>query len=57
MQFREDDVCHLIRACQTYQQHTGSEHMWDVYEGLIHKLNSYGEEYSDHSFQCIIENS
>lgn len=54
MQFREDDVCHLIRACETYQQQTGSEYMWDIYEDLIHKLNNYGEEYSESVFQCTV---
>jgi len=53
MQLKENDICCLIRACECYQQHTGSEDMWDLYEDLINKLHNYGDEYSPEAFQCM----
>ena len=52
LQFTEADVCRLITACDSYQQQTGSEYIWDVYENLKHKLNNYGEEHSPTHLQC-----
>ena len=53
MQLKEEEVCRLITACHHYQNHTGSEDMWDIYEDLIHKLHNYGDEYSPEVFQCM----
>ena len=45
MRFNASDVSRLIKACETYQEKTGSEYMWDEYSGLIKKLNHYKQEY------------
>jgi len=44
IQFNNDEVCQLIRACETYKDKTGSEYMWDIYDNLQKKLTAYGEE-------------
>jgi hemerythrin-like domain-containing protein len=46
MRLNETDVHRLIKACQVYQDRTGSEYMWDEYYELIEKLKKYQEEYS-----------
>lgn len=40
----KEDVNYLIRACELYQEKTGSEYMWEKYHALIHKLNRYLEQ-------------
>jgi len=47
MRFTESDLSLLFRACETYQDRTGSEWMWDQYEVLKKKLNYYIEENYD----------
>jgi hypothetical protein len=44
MRLNVDDIARLIRACRVYQEHTGSEYMWDQYDKLIEKLEYYQEE-------------
>lgn len=44
MRLNENDVQHLIRACKSYQEKTGSEFMWDTYEDLIEKLRNLCEQ-------------
>ena len=51
-QLHEDDICRLITACESYQEKTGSEYMWDVYEELKHKLNNYSEETFPAHLEC-----
>jgi hypothetical protein len=46
MRLNETDVHRLIKACQVYQDKTGSEYMWDEYHELIEKLKTYQEQYS-----------
>ena len=46
MRLNETDVHRLSKACQVYQDRTGSEYMWDEYHELIEKLKKYQEEYS-----------
>jgi hypothetical protein len=45
MKLNSDDITRLIRACRMYQDHTGSEFLWDEYEHLVHKLEYYEEEH------------
>jgi|14_taG_2_1085336.scaffolds.fasta_scaffold04104_5 hypothetical protein len=45
MRFNAEDMSRLIKACETYQEKTGSEYMWDEYSGLIQKLKYYTQEY------------
>ncbi len=45
MQLNEKDISRLIKACECYQDRTGSEYMWDEYEHLLHKLHDYQQEY------------
>jgi hypothetical protein len=46
MRLNDTDIYRLIKACQLYQEKTGSEYMWDEYNDLITKLNTYKEQYS-----------
>lgn len=46
MRFNEDDICRMIRACEFYKDHTGSEYMWEQYNTLVTKLKTYQEQYS-----------
>ncbi len=46
MRLSDTDIIRLIKACQVYQDRTGSEYMWDEYNDLIKKLNTYKEQYS-----------
>ena len=56
IQFNEDEVCQLIRAVQWYRDmQTGSDEVWDRYNGLICKLYSYGEEASPKKVECEID--
>jgi hypothetical protein len=41
---KEPDIEYLILACKTYQQHTGSEFLWEKYETIIEKLTIYKEQ-------------
>jgi hypothetical protein len=41
---KESDIEYLILACKTYQQHTGSEYLWEKYENLLEKLTLYKEQ-------------
>ena len=53
IQFKEDEVCRMVRAITYYRdQVTSSDHMWDVYNELITKLYSYGEEVSPETVDC-----
>lgn len=45
MQFNEKDLSRLLKACEVYQDQTGSEYMWDEYAHLIHKLKNYEIEH------------
>ena len=38
------DINRLVNACKLYQEHTGSEWMWEQYDALIGKLNNYSEQ-------------
>ena len=44
MQFNEKDLSRLLRACEVYQDQTGSEYMWDEYSHLIEKLEQLCEQ-------------
>ena len=44
MKLTSADINRLIRACEVYKEHTGSEYMWEEYHGLIEKLYYYKEE-------------
>jgi len=46
MRFNESDLIRLITACKCYQDQTGSEWMWEQYENLINKIQTYKEQYS-----------
>ncbi len=46
MRLNDSDITRLITACRLYQEKTGSEYMWDEYDHLITKLNTYKEQYS-----------
>jgi len=41
---KEADIEYLVLACKTYQQHTGSEYLWEKYENIIEKLTIYKEQ-------------
>jgi hypothetical protein len=38
------DIDYLILACNSYQEQTGSEEMWDVFGELKEKLYTYMEQ-------------
>jgi len=44
IQFTQEEVCQLIKACETYKAKTGSEYMWDQYQELIQKLDKLCEQ-------------
>ncbi len=46
MRLNDCDITRLITACRLYQEKTGSEWMWDEYNDLINKLNTYKEQHS-----------
>ena len=46
MRLSDTDIVRLIKACQVYQDRTGSEYMWDEYDHLIKKLKTYQEQHS-----------
>jgi hypothetical protein len=46
MRLNDSDITRLVKACRLYQEKTGSEYMWDEYNDLIQKLNTYKEQYS-----------
>jgi len=46
MRLNDSDITRLVKACRLYQEKTGSEWMWDEYNDLINKLNTYKEQYS-----------
>ena len=53
IQFNEDEVCRMVRAITYYRnQVTSSDYMWDKYNDLIDKLQSYGEEVSPDKLNC-----
>ena len=53
IQFKEDEVCRMIRSITYYRdQVSGSDHMWDQYNDLIIKLYKYGEEVSPNPVAC-----
>ena len=53
IQFREGEVCDLIKAATYYRDHvTGSDYMWDKYNDVIMKLYKYGEDASPHPVSC-----
>jgi hypothetical protein len=53
IQFKEDEVCRMIRSITYYRdQVTGSDYMWDQYNDLIIKLYKYGEEASPNPVTC-----
>ena len=56
-QLNEHDVCRLIDACECYQERTGSEYMYDVYEQLKHKLNNYSDETFPSHLECELHNN
>lgn len=58
IQFKEDEVCQMVRAISYYRdQVCGSEYMWDQYDDLIAKLYQYGEEASPEPVSCESERS
>jgi len=42
--FNSADIDYLILACNAYQDKTGSEEMWDVFNELKTKLYTYMEQ-------------
>jgi hypothetical protein len=46
MRLNDSDITRLVKACRLYQEKTGSEYMWDEYNDLISKLNTYQEQHS-----------
>jgi hypothetical protein len=46
MRLNDCDITRLVKACRLYQEKTGSEYMWDEYNDLISKLNTYQEQHS-----------
>jgi len=44
MRFKNDDIYRLIKACELYQESTGSEWMWEQYKNLIDKLQVYKDQ-------------
>jgi hypothetical protein len=43
-----NDINRLIRACELYKEHTGSEYMVEEYHHLINKLKTYREQNLPH---------
>ena len=53
IQFREDEVCQLIKAITYYRDYvTGSDKYWDDYNNLAIKLHRYGEDVSPAPVSC-----
>ena len=53
IRFNEDEVCSLINAIQHYRDYvTGSDEIWDRYNGLLCKLYAYGEDASPEPVSC-----
>ena len=53
IQFKEDEVCRMVRAITYYRdQVTGNEYMWDKYNDLVVKLYQYGEDTSPSNLNC-----
>ena len=53
IQFREEEVCQLMRTVTHYRDNvTGSDAMWDRYDDLAKKLSAYGEEMSPTTMSC-----
>ena len=53
IQFREDEVCQLIRAIAYYRDYvTDSDDIWDDYNNLAIKLHRYGEDVSPTPVAC-----
>ena len=44
IQFNDDDIARLLRGVRCYQDRTGSEYLFDVYERLADKLQNYQEQ-------------
>jgi|TARA_B100000965_G_scaffold280302_1_gene238102 hypothetical protein len=44
MRLSEADVFRLTRACRLAMESSGSEYIWDQYEGLIHKLETLSDQ-------------
>jgi len=56
IQFKEEEVCRLIKAVQHYRDMvTGSDYMWDKYNDVMIKLYQYGEEASPKELDCELE--
>ena len=56
IQFNEDEVCQMLKAVQWYRDMvTGSDEIWDRYNGLMIKLHQYGEEASPKEVDCELE--
>ena len=45
MRLKNEDIYKLIRACELYQENTGSEWMWEQYSKLIDKLLLYQDQH------------
>ena len=53
IQFKEEEVCQIIRALTHYRDRvTGSDEIWDRYDGLVDKMTKYGEEVSPTKLSC-----
>ena len=53
IQFKEDEVCRMVRAITYYRdQVTSHDLMWDKYNDLIVKLYAYGEDVSPETIDC-----
>ena len=48
------DINRLIRACELYKDYTGSEYMWEQYDDLIQKLQTYSNQ---NLLECEIHGS
>ena len=53
IQFREEEVCQIIKALTHYRDKvTGHDDIWDRYDHLVEKMNKYGEEVSPTVLSC-----
>jgi len=53
IQFKEDEVCRLMRAVTHYRDTiTGCDETWDRYNDLVKKIYCYGEDASPTQVDC-----
>ena len=47
MRFKDEDILRLIRSCELYKEHAGSDTwVWKQYNDLANKLKVYRDQYS-----------